>query len=140
VMMVTITSVRTRNVSQSVACRVVGRTWVINAAWYLLLSCRLALRGNIMLGHVTNCKYFIRYGNGWCNFDISSVMWTHNILIMGSWVVCITGIPDGKPGSPQPTLWSLPPRHASVVPPPERYSGATAGEPKCLPAARDMPL
>jgi hypothetical protein len=48
----------TRNVSQSVACRVVGMMWVINAAWYLLLSCRLALRGNIILGHVTNCKYY----------------------------------------------------------------------------------
>jgi hypothetical protein len=47
------TPVRTRNVSQSVSCRVVGMTWVINAAWYPLLSCKLALRGNIMLGHVT---------------------------------------------------------------------------------------
>jgi hypothetical protein len=55
---------RTRNVSQSVACRVVGMTWVIYAAWYPLLSCRLALRGNIMLGHVTNCKYIIRYYKG----------------------------------------------------------------------------
>jgi hypothetical protein len=34
----TIMLVRTRNVSQSVAYRVVGRTWVINAAWYPLLS------------------------------------------------------------------------------------------------------
>jgi hypothetical protein len=50
---------RTRNVSQSVACRVVGMTWVINADWYPLLSCRLALRGNIILGHVTNCKYYL---------------------------------------------------------------------------------
>jgi hypothetical protein len=56
--------VRTRNVSQSVAYRVVGMTWVINAVWYPLLSCRLALRGNIMLGHVTNCKYIIRYCKG----------------------------------------------------------------------------
>jgi hypothetical protein len=56
--------VRTRNVSQSVACRVVGMTWVINAAWYPLLSCRLALRGNIILGYVTNCKSIIRYYNG----------------------------------------------------------------------------
>jgi hypothetical protein len=48
--------VRTRNVSQSVACRVVGMTWVINAAWYPLLICRLALRGIISLGRVTNCK------------------------------------------------------------------------------------
>jgi hypothetical protein len=64
VMMVMTTLVQTRNVSQSVACRVVGMTWVINAAWYPLLSCRLALRGNIMLGHVTNCKYIIRYCNG----------------------------------------------------------------------------
>jgi hypothetical protein len=48
--------VRTRNVSQSVACRVVGMTWVINAAWYALLICRLALRGIISLGRVTNCK------------------------------------------------------------------------------------
>jgi hypothetical protein len=54
--------VRTRNVSQSVACRVVGMTWVINAAWYPLL--RLALRGNILLGHVTNCNYFTRYCKG----------------------------------------------------------------------------
>jgi hypothetical protein len=60
-MMVTTTPVRTRNVSQSVAHRVVGMTWVINAARYLLLNCRLALRGNIILGHVTNCKYIIRY-------------------------------------------------------------------------------
>jgi hypothetical protein len=49
--------VQTRNVSQSVACRVVGMTWVINAAWYPLHSCRPALLGNIRLGHVTNCKY-----------------------------------------------------------------------------------
>jgi hypothetical protein len=64
VAMATTTPVRTRNVSQSVACRVVGMTWAINAAWYPLLSCRLALRGNIMLGHVTNCKYTIWYCNG----------------------------------------------------------------------------
>jgi hypothetical protein len=64
VMMATTTPVRTRNVSQSVVYRVVGMTWVINAAWYLLLSCRLALRGNIMLGHVTNCKYIIWYYKG----------------------------------------------------------------------------
>jgi hypothetical protein len=51
--------VQTRNVSQSVACRVVGMTWVINAAWYSLLSCKLALRGNISLGHVSNCKTII---------------------------------------------------------------------------------
>jgi hypothetical protein len=57
-------SVRTRNVSQSVACRVVGMIWVINAALYLLLSCGLVLHGNIRLGHVTNCKYIIRYCNG----------------------------------------------------------------------------
>jgi hypothetical protein len=60
----TTTLVQTRNVSQSVAYRVVGMTWVINAAWYPLLSCRFALRGNIILGHVTNCKYIIRYCNG----------------------------------------------------------------------------
>jgi hypothetical protein len=54
------TSVRTRNVSQSVACRVVGMMWVINAAWYSLLRCALALRGIIELGHVTNCKFIIR--------------------------------------------------------------------------------
>jgi hypothetical protein len=53
------TLVRTRNISQSVACRVVGMMWVINAAWYPLLSCRLALRGNMILGHVTNCKYYL---------------------------------------------------------------------------------
>jgi hypothetical protein len=58
------TPVRARNVSQSVACRVVGMTWVINAAWYPLLNCKLALRGNIKYGHVTNCKYIIRYCNG----------------------------------------------------------------------------
>jgi hypothetical protein len=55
----TATLMRSRNVSQSVACRVVGLTWVIDAAWYPLLSCRLALRGNIILGHVTNCKTII---------------------------------------------------------------------------------
>jgi hypothetical protein len=33
----TMTLMRTRNVSQSVAYRVVGITWVINAAWYPLL-------------------------------------------------------------------------------------------------------
>jgi hypothetical protein len=64
VAMVTTMPVRTRNVSQSVAYRVVGMTWVINAASYLMLSCRLALRGNIILGHVTNCKYIIWYYNG----------------------------------------------------------------------------
>jgi hypothetical protein len=52
----TMTPVQTRNVSQSVACRLVGMTWVINAACYPLLICKLALRGNISLGHVTNCK------------------------------------------------------------------------------------
>jgi hypothetical protein len=31
---VMMTLVRIRNVFQSVACRVVGMTWVINAAWY----------------------------------------------------------------------------------------------------------
>jgi hypothetical protein len=60
----TMTLMRTRNVSQSVAYRVVGMTWVINAVWYPLLSYRLALRGDIMLGHVTNCKYIIRYYKG----------------------------------------------------------------------------
>jgi hypothetical protein len=39
-------------------------TWVINAAWYLLLRCKLALHGNIKLGHVTNCNYTIRYCKG----------------------------------------------------------------------------
>jgi hypothetical protein len=58
VTMVTAMPMQTRNVSQSVAYRVVGMTWVINAAWYPLLSCRLALRGNVMPGHVTNCKYY----------------------------------------------------------------------------------
>jgi hypothetical protein len=58
------TPMRTRNVSQSVACRVVGMAWVINAAWFPLLSYKLALRGNIMLGYVTNCKYIIRYFKG----------------------------------------------------------------------------
>jgi hypothetical protein len=53
------TPILTRNVSQSVAYRVVGMTWVINATWYPLLSCKLALRGNITLGHVTNCKTII---------------------------------------------------------------------------------
>jgi hypothetical protein len=56
----TTTLMRTRNVSQLVACRVVGMTWVINAAWYPLLSCELALRGIIELGHVTSCKLIIR--------------------------------------------------------------------------------
>jgi hypothetical protein len=60
----TTTLMRTRNVPQSVACRVAGMTWAINAAWYLLLSCKIVLRGNIMLGHVTNCKYITRYYNG----------------------------------------------------------------------------
>jgi hypothetical protein len=60
----TTTLMQTMNVSQSIVCRVVGMTWVINAAWYPLLSCRFALRGNIMLGHVTNCKYIIRYYKG----------------------------------------------------------------------------
>jgi hypothetical protein len=50
----TMTLMRTRNVSQLVACRVVGMTWVINAAWYPLLSCILVLRGNIIRGHVTH--------------------------------------------------------------------------------------
>jgi hypothetical protein len=54
VAMVTTTLVRTRNVSQSVACRVVGMMWAIYAVRYPLLSCKLALRGNIKLGHVTN--------------------------------------------------------------------------------------
>jgi hypothetical protein len=53
------TPVRTRNISQSVACRVVGMTWVINAAWYPLLSCKLALHGIIELGHVNSCKFTI---------------------------------------------------------------------------------
>jgi hypothetical protein len=61
---VTTTLMQTRNVSQSVTYRVVGMTWVINAAWYPLLSCRLVLRGNSRLGHVTNCKYIIWYCNG----------------------------------------------------------------------------
>jgi hypothetical protein len=60
----TMTLMQTRNVSQSVAYRVVGMTWVINTVWYPLLSYRLALRGDIMLGHVTNCKYIIRYYKG----------------------------------------------------------------------------
>jgi hypothetical protein len=55
-----LTSVRTRNISQLVACRVVGMTWVINAVWYPLLRCVLALRGIIELGHVTSCKFIIR--------------------------------------------------------------------------------
>jgi hypothetical protein len=58
------TPVQTRNISQSVACRVVGMMWVIYAIWYPLLSCELALRGNIKLGHVTNCEYIIPYCNG----------------------------------------------------------------------------
>jgi hypothetical protein len=58
------TPVRTRNVSQSVACRVVVMTWVINAALYSLLSCKLALRGIISLGHVTNYKTLFLYCNG----------------------------------------------------------------------------
>jgi hypothetical protein len=58
------TPVRTRNVSQSVAYRVVGMMWVINAALCPLLNSSLALRGNIRLGHVTSCKYIIRYCKG----------------------------------------------------------------------------
>jgi hypothetical protein len=58
-LMGTTTPVRTRNISQSVACRVVGMMWVINAAWHPLLSCELTLRVNISLGHVTNCKSII---------------------------------------------------------------------------------
>jgi hypothetical protein len=58
-MMVMMMLVQTRNISQSVAYRVVGMTWVINDAWYPLLRCRLVLRGNIILGYETNCKYFI---------------------------------------------------------------------------------
>jgi hypothetical protein len=52
------TPVRTRNVSQSVAYRVVGMTWVINAALYPLLSCEHAVRGIIRLGHATKYKTF----------------------------------------------------------------------------------
>jgi hypothetical protein len=52
------TPVRTRNVSQSVACMVVGMTWVINAALYPLLSCEHAVHGIIRLGHVTKYKTF----------------------------------------------------------------------------------
>jgi hypothetical protein len=59
VTMVMMTLVQTRNISQSVAYRVVGMIWVINAAWYLLLSCRLALHGIFELGHVTSCKFII---------------------------------------------------------------------------------
>jgi hypothetical protein len=81
---VTMMPMRTRNISQSVACRVVGMMWVINAAWYPLLSCRLVLRGNIIFGHVTNCKYIIQYCNGCCNSVINSDMWIHDTLIMGS--------------------------------------------------------
>jgi hypothetical protein len=55
----TMTLVQTRNVPQSVACRVVGMTWVINAVWYPLLRCELALHGIIKLGHVTSCKFII---------------------------------------------------------------------------------
>jgi hypothetical protein len=61
---VTMTPVRTRNVSQSVAYRVVGMTWVIYAIRYPLLTCKLALRGNIKHGHVTNCKTLFSYCNG----------------------------------------------------------------------------
>jgi hypothetical protein len=60
----TMTLMRTRNVSQSVACRVVGMTRVINVVWYPLLICELALRGIIESGHVTSCKFIIRYCNG----------------------------------------------------------------------------
>jgi hypothetical protein len=66
-----------------------------NAAWYPLLSCKLALCGNIRLGHVTNCKYIIRYCNGCCNSVINSNMWIHDTLIMGSCIIYISGIPDG---------------------------------------------
>jgi hypothetical protein len=55
----TMTPMLARNVSRSVACRVVGMTWVINAAWYPLLRCELALRGITKPGHVTSCKFII---------------------------------------------------------------------------------
>jgi hypothetical protein len=55
----TTTPMRTRNVSQSAACRVVGMTWIFNVVLCPLLICRLALRGIISLGHVTKCKTFI---------------------------------------------------------------------------------
>jgi hypothetical protein len=61
---VTTMPVRTRNVSLSVACRVVGMMWAIDVVWYPLLSCKFALRGIISLGHVTNCKTLFRYCNG----------------------------------------------------------------------------
>jgi hypothetical protein len=91
----------TRNVSQSVACRVVGMMWVINAAWYLLLSCRLALHGNIILGHVTNCKSIIWYCNGWlillsarvCGF-MTHRSWDHELYAYRVFRM-------GNPGSPQ---------------------------------------
>jgi hypothetical protein len=35
----TMTLVQTRNVSHSVACRVVGMMWVINSTLYSLLNC-----------------------------------------------------------------------------------------------------
>jgi hypothetical protein len=60
----TTTLMRTRNVSQSVACRVVGMTWVITVVWYPVLICELALGGIIEPGHVTSCKFIIYYGNG----------------------------------------------------------------------------
>jgi hypothetical protein len=59
----TTTIMQTRNVSQSVTCRVVGMTWVINAVWYPLLICELALRGIIEPSHVTRCNFIIRYCN-----------------------------------------------------------------------------
>jgi hypothetical protein len=101
-------------------------TWVINAAWYPLLSfvnlpC-MALSVLVMWPIV---RLYIRYCNRWCNFDISSVMWTHDILIMWSWLVCITGIPGGKPGSPHLSRRQYPPstpNHHRTTAVPSQYS------------------
>jgi hypothetical protein len=80
----TTTPAQTRNVSQSVACRVVGMTWVINAVLHPLLSCELSLCVIIRIGHVTNLKLLFWYYNEWWNFHIDSVMWIHDTF---PWIV-----------------------------------------------------
>jgi hypothetical protein len=99
----TTTLMRTRNVSQSVACRVVGMTGVINVAWYPLLSCRLALRGNNMLGHVTNCKYIIRYCKGWCILLSTRICgftthwsWDRELYAYRVFRIANPGVPTGR--------------------------------------------
>jgi hypothetical protein len=51
--------VQTRKISQSVAYRIVGMTWIVNIALHPLFSYELGLHGIILLDHVTNCKTFL---------------------------------------------------------------------------------